>query len=256
MRFAVRVPALHTTPQTRSRMHMLARSSPSTQGFRPRSSQSVGMAPRTTSCTVAAARRRARLEAATQRAVAACPATSGAAREQRQAGGRWWKACALAGATPPSKSSCKLMIAHLSALSADHEEIVEVPSSSRRTEGLPPGHRGDQGEQPLHPRGGGGTPSPLVGWAGGRWPVGAQSLFCTFSPELLQLQVPDSRLKLHSDEQLVAVQVKFGTCSCNRCREKVHNGLGPSGSHWGKSAPEILRGQKPFTHRGSTGNTV
>ena len=175
MRFAVRVPALHTTPQTRSRMHMLARSSPSRQGFRPRSSQSVGMAPRTTSCTVAAARRRARLEAATQRAVAACPATSGAAREQRQAGGRWWKACALAGATPPSKSSCKLMIAHLSALSADHEEIVEVPSSSRRTEGLPPGHRGDQGEQPLHPRGGGGTPSPLVGWAGGRWPVGAQT---------------------------------------------------------------------------------
>ena len=116
------------------------------------------------------------------------------------------------------------MIAHLSALSAEHDEIVEVPSSPRRKEGLPPGHRGDQGEQPLHPRGGGGTPSPLVGWAGGRWPVGAQSSFCTFAPELLQLQeVPD--LDLHSDEQLVAVQVKPGTCSCNRCREKVHNGL-------------------------------
>ena len=67
------------------------------------------------------------------------------------------------------------MIAHLSALSAEHDEIVELPSSSRRKEGLPPGHRGDQGEQPLHPRGGGGTPSPLVGWAGGRWPVGAQT---------------------------------------------------------------------------------
>ena len=188
MRFAVRVPALHTTPQTRSRMHMLARSSQSTQGFRPRSSQSVGMAPRTTSCTVAAARRRARLEAATQRAVAACPATSGAAREQRQAGGRWWKACALAGATPPSKSSCKLMIAHLSALSADHEEIVEVPSSSRRTEGLPPGHRGDQGEQPLHPRGGGGTPSPLVGWAGGRWLLGGRLAVTSSIGWLLQLR--------------------------------------------------------------------
>ena len=83
------------------------------------------------------------------------------------------------------------MIAHLSALSAEHDEIVELPSSPRRKEGLPPGHRGDQGEQPLHPRGGGGTPSPLVGWAGGRWPVGAQSSFCTFAPELLQLQVPD-----------------------------------------------------------------
>ena len=104
--------------------------------------------------------------------------------------------------------------------------------------------RGDQGEQPFHPRGGGGTPSPLVGWAGGRWPVGAQSSFCTFAPELLQLQeVPD--LDLHSDEQLVAVQVKPGTCSCNRCREKVHHGLGPSGSHCSserlKKGPAVQR---------------
>ena len=226
MRFAVRVPALHTTPQTRSRMHMLARSSPSTQGFRPRSSQSVGMAPRTTSCTVAAARRRARLEAATQRAVAACPATSGAAREQRQAGGRWWKACALAGATPPSKSSCKLMIAHLSALSADHEEIVEVPSSSRRTEGLPPGHRGDQGEQPLHPRGGGGTPSPLVGWAGGRWPVGAQSLFCTFSPELLQLQKPDLTCTATSSSSLC--RSSLGPAAATAAERRYTMALGPA----------------------------
>ena len=104
------------------------------------------------------------------------------------------------------------MIAHLSALSAEHDEIVEVPSSPRRKEGLPPGHRGDQGEQPLHPRGGGGTPSPLVGWAGGRWPVGAQSLFCTFPPELLQLQVPD--LDLHS----------AATSSSSLCRSS----LGPA----------------------------
>ena len=151
------------------------------------------------------------------------------------------------------------MIAHLSALSAEHDEIVEVPSSPRRKEGLPPGHRGDQGEQPLHPRGGGGTPSPLVGWAGGRWPVGAQSSFCTFAPELLQLQVPD--LDLHSDEQLVAVQVKPGTGSCNRCREKVHNGLGPSGSHCSserlKKGPAVQRLRtKPQFGRELGGNRV
>ena len=84
------------------------------------------------------------------------------------------------------------MIGSPCCLEADHDEIfVELSSSSRRKEGLPPGHRGGRGEQPVHPRGGGGTPSPLVGWAGGRWPVGAQSSFCTFSPELLQLQKPD-----------------------------------------------------------------
>ena len=45
---------------------------------------------------------RARPQSSTQRVVAACPATSGAAREQRQAGRRWWKACALAGGTDPA----------------------------------------------------------------------------------------------------------------------------------------------------------
>ena len=80
------------------------------------------------------------------------------------------------------------MIAHLSALSAEHDEIVEVPSSSRRTEGLPPGHRGDQGEQPLHPRGGGGTPSPLVGWAGGRWLLGGRLAVTSSIGWLLQLR--------------------------------------------------------------------
>ena len=67
------------------------------------------------------------------------------------------------------------MIGSPCCLEADHDEIVELSSSSRRKEGLPPGHRGGRGEQPVHPRGGGGTPSPLVGWAGGRWPVGAQT---------------------------------------------------------------------------------
>ena len=47
--FMVRVPALHTTPQTRTNKRIHVRSSPSWQRFRPKSSQSVGMAPRTTS---------------------------------------------------------------------------------------------------------------------------------------------------------------------------------------------------------------
>ena len=67
------------------------------------------------------------------------------------------------------------MIGSPCCLEADHDEIVELSSSSRRKEGLPPGHRGGRGEQPVHPRGGGGTPSPLVGWAGGRWLVGAHT---------------------------------------------------------------------------------
>jgi hypothetical protein len=54
----------------------------------------------------AAARRRARSQAATPRLVPACPATSGAAREQREVDRRWWKACALAGGTDPANWSC------------------------------------------------------------------------------------------------------------------------------------------------------
>ena len=80
------------------------------------------------------------------------------------------------------------MIAHLSALSAEHDEIVELPSSPRRKEGLPPGHRGDEGEQPLHPRGGGGTPSPLVGWAGGPPLVGPPEGFAAAQPQPLHAQ--------------------------------------------------------------------
>ena len=118
------------------------------------------------------------------------------------------------------------MIAHLSALSADHEEIVEVPSSSRRTEGLPPGHRGDQGEQTLHPRGGGGTPSPLVGWAGGRWPVGAQSLFCTFSPELLQLQKPDLTCTATSSSSLCSLSL--GPAAAAVQEQRYNLALGPA----------------------------
>ena len=118
------------------------------------------------------------------------------------------------------------MIAHLSALSAEHDEIVEVPSSPRRKEGLPPGHRGDQGEQPLHPRGGGGTPSPLVGWAGGRWPVGAQSSFCTFSPGLLQLQKPDLTCTATSSSSLC--RSSLGPAAATAAERRYIMALGPA----------------------------
>ena len=45
------------------------------------------------------------------------------------------------------------------------------------------------------------------------------------------------RLELHSDERLVAVQVKPGTGSCNRCREKVQNEgfFQRQPLHWGEA---------------------
>ena len=39
---------------------------------------------------------------------------------------------------------------------------------------------------------------------------------------------------------------RCGTASCRSGPAAALAALGPSGSHWGKSAPEILRGQKPF----------
>ena len=98
------------------------------------------------------------------------------------------------------------MIGSPCCLEADHDEIVELSSSSRRKEGLPPGHRGGRGEQPVHPRGGGGTPSPLVGWAGGRWLLGGR--LAVRAAICWLLQDVGQNLDSHTEERLLCVTVK------------------------------------------------